>query len=94
MAKTKRRKPQTFSEPYVKKIRKKEREKAVEDFYTGMICIYAMALHDTFGFGKKRIEKVSMRVKELFEGLESGEISSKEVERVVKEELDLEYELR
>lgn len=94
MAKAKKRKPQMFSEPYVKKIRKKEREKAVEDFYTGMTCIYAMALYDTFGFGKKRIEKVSMRVKELFEGLDSGEISSKDVERVVKEELNLEYELR
>lgn len=94
MAKAKKRKPQTFSESYIKKIRKKEREKAVEDFYTGMTCIYAMALHDTFGFGKQRIERVSERVKELFEGLDKGEISTRDVEKVVKEELNLEYELR
>ena len=53
-----------------------------------------LQIHYDIGFGKQRIERVSERVKELFEGLDKGEISTRDVEKVVKEELNLEYELR
>lgn len=55
--------------------------------------IMCLALHDEFGFGKKRLEKLFEKMTYFFNDFEAGIISSDDMKEVIEDELKIKIKM-
>lgn len=76
-----------------KEVKKRTAEiykQAEQDIASNYHLIWILALHDTCGFGEKRIARVLDKVMSIAEALGNGEITFEDINQVIKDETGLE----
>lgn len=76
----------------IKTLKEDVAKEAMERAFILMLGIPVMALHDQFGFGRKRIEKFADAVLELYDSFEKGYVSLEDLIQTILEETGVKIE--
>ena len=76
----------TLTREQLENIKNEITNKAIEESFIMMMGLPVIALHDHYGFGKKRLSDFTDVVFGLYEDVQSGEITLNDVINVLKEE--------
>lgn len=82
-------KTRTLNEKQMRQLKKEWTNKSI-DLITMM---FLMALHDEFGWGEKRLERVLTKVDSLAEHIHEKRLTIYDIQKTIKEETGLDYKL-
>jgi hypothetical protein len=74
-------------------IKKDAALKAIETALNMMIALPIMVLHDKFGFGPKRTERLIDEIKKLYDSFDEGYLTIEDIKNTIYEELGIEIDM-
>jgi hypothetical protein len=79
-----------LSKADIKKIKDEAMTEAIDKAFILMLGLPVMVLHDKFGFGAKRLERLTDEVLELYDSYNKGFLTLDDIMNTLKEETGLE----
>lgn len=82
-----------FNNPKPQKLNRRDTDRLIWTTHQLDVLIFLMAVRDEFGFGKKRAKRLMEREQFIHDAHMSGHLSVADMQRTVKDELDIFVEI-